>query len=74
MQMGIDYALITRRDLSTEGAELSRALLIALDDFAGAFRAWLQGKDPFPGARVGPPGQPSSRDKAIAAAERFGIA
>jgi hypothetical protein len=74
MQMGIDYALITRRDLSTEGAELTRALLIALDDYEGAFRTWLQGKDPFPGTHVGAPGGPSSRDKAIAAAKRLGIA
>jgi Fe-S-cluster containining protein len=74
MQMGIDYALITRRNLSTEGAELSRALLIALDDYEGALGIWLQGKDPFPGTHVGAPGRPSSRDKAIAAAKRLGMA
>jgi Fe-S-cluster containining protein len=74
MQMGIDYALITRRNLSTEGAELSRALLIALDDYEVALGIWLQGKDPFPGTHVGAPGRPSSRDKATAAAKRLGMA
>jgi Fe-S-cluster containining protein len=74
MQMGIDHALITRRNLSTEGSELSRALLIALDDYESAFRSWLQGKDPFPGAHVGAPGAPSSRDRTSAAAKRLGIA
>jgi Fe-S-cluster containining protein len=75
MQMGIDYALITRRNLSTEGAELSRALLIALDDYGGALTSWLAGKDPFPGTHhVGAPGAPSGREKAIAAARRLGLA
>jgi Fe-S-cluster containining protein len=74
MQMGIDHALITRRNLSTEGAELSRALLIALDDYESAFKSWLQGKDPFPGAHVGAPGAPSGRDRVSAAAKRLGIA
>ena len=41
MQIGIDYALISRRNLSTEGAELSRALLIALGDYDGALTTWL---------------------------------
>jgi Fe-S-cluster containining protein len=74
MQMGIDYALITRRNLSTERAELSRALLIALRDYDGALASWLQGKDPFPGTHVEAGGAPSSREKTIAAARRLGLA
>jgi hypothetical protein len=74
MQMGIDYALISRRKLSTEGAELSRALLIALADYEGALTSWLQGKDPFPGTHVEFPGALSSSARAIAAARRLGIA
>jgi hypothetical protein len=74
MQMGIDYALITRRNLSTERAELSRALLIALGDFDGALARWLQGDDPFPGTHVGASGAPSSNEKTIAAARRLGLA
>jgi Fe-S-cluster containining protein len=74
MQMGIDYALITRRNLSTERAELSRALLIALGDFDGTLTSWLQGNDPFPGTHVGAPGAPSSNERTIAAARRLGLA
>jgi Fe-S-cluster containining protein len=75
MQMGIDYALITRRSLSTEGAELSRALLIALNDYEGALTSWLAGKDPFPGTHhVSAPGAPSGKERAIAVARRLGIA
>jgi Fe-S-cluster containining protein len=74
MQMGIDYALITRRNLSTEGAELSRALKIALDNYEGALTSWLEGKDPFPAAHLGAPGAPSSNEKVIAVANRLGIA
>jgi Fe-S-cluster containining protein len=73
MQMGIDYALITRRNLPTEGAELSRALLIALRDYEGALTHWGEGNDPFPGTHVGVPGAPSSNERAIAAARRLGI-
>jgi Fe-S-cluster containining protein len=74
MQMGIDYALIARRNLSTEGAELSRALLIALRDYEGALTSWLAGEDPFPDTHVGGSGIPSNRERAIAAARRFGAA
>ena len=74
MQMGIDYALITRRNLSTEGAELSRALSVALRDYEGALTSWLAGEDPFLDAHIALPGALSSREKAIAAARRFGIA
>jgi Fe-S-cluster containining protein len=74
MQMGIDYALITRRNLSTEGAELSRALLIALRDYEGTLTSWLAGQDPFPDTHVGGPGTPSNSERAIAAARRFGAA
>jgi hypothetical protein len=72
--MGIDYALITRRNLSTEGAELSRALLIALADYEGALASWLQGKYPFPGTHLGASGAPSSHERAMSAARRLGIA
>jgi Fe-S-cluster containining protein len=74
MQMGIDHALLTRRDLSTEGAELSRALLIALRDPQATLTAWREGKDPFPGTHVGVSGAPSSRERAAAAAKRLGLA
>jgi Fe-S-cluster containining protein len=74
MQMGIDYALISRRNLPTERAELSRALLVALADYEGTLTSWLEGKDPFPGTHVGAPGAPSSTERAIAAARRLGIA
>jgi Fe-S-cluster containining protein len=72
MQLGIDYALGTRRNLSTERAELSRALLIALGDYEGTVMSWREGKDPFPGAHIGAPG--CSHDAATAAARRLGIA
>jgi len=74
MQLGIDYALVTRRNLSTERAELSRALLIALGDYDGTVMSWRQGKDPFPGTHIGAPGAPSSAETATAAARRLGIA
>jgi Fe-S-cluster containining protein len=73
MQLGIDYALIKRRNLSTEGAELSRALLIALRDYEGALTIWLAGEDPFPGTHLDVPGAQSSDQRAIAAARRLGI-
>jgi hypothetical protein len=73
MQAGIDHAFITRRNLSTEGAELSRALLIALDDYQGTLATWLGGDDPFPGTHLALPGAPSGRERAVAAARRFGI-
>jgi hypothetical protein len=74
MQAGIDYALLTRRNLSTEGAELARALLIALADYQGTMATWLAGKDPFPDAHRSPPAASTSNERAIAAARRFGIA
>jgi hypothetical protein len=74
MQLGIDHALGTRRKLSTERAELSRALLIALGDYEGTVTRWRQGKDPFPGTHIGTPGATSSSETASAAARRLGIA
>jgi hypothetical protein len=74
MQAGIDHALITRRNLSTEPAELSRALLIALADYPGTLANWLAGKDPFPGAHLDAPGALSGRERASAAAKHFGLA
>lgn len=74
MQMGIDHALATRRNLSTEGAELSRALLIALRDPQGTLAAWRDGTDPFPGTHIGVSGAPSGKDRGAAAAGRLGPA
>lgn len=74
MQAGIDYALLTRRNLSTEGAELARALLVALADYQGTLTSWLDGKDPFPGSHRAVPGAPTSSERAAAAARRFGLA
>jgi Fe-S-cluster containining protein len=73
MQAGIDYALLTRRNLSTEGAELARALLVALADYQGTLTNWLDGKDPFPGAHRAVPGAPTSSERAAAAVRRFGL-
>jgi Fe-S-cluster containining protein len=73
VQTGIDYALITRRNLSTELVEFSRALLIALSDHRGALTTWLAGDDPFPAAHVSVREGASSHDKAMAAARRFGV-
>jgi Fe-S-cluster containining protein len=72
VQAGIDYALIERRNLSVETAELSRALLVALDDHAGAMTRWLSGQDPFPDAHFISKGGRSDRERAISAATRFG--
>ena len=74
MQMGIDYAILTRRSLSTDGAELSRALLMALADYQGTLSAWLEGRDPFPSTHLEMPGMLSNSDRAMTAARRFGLA
>jgi hypothetical protein len=74
MQMGIDYALLTRRKLSSEDAELSRALLTALADYDAVLATWLIGQDPFPGSHVDKPGARSGAEKALEAARRFGLA
>jgi hypothetical protein len=74
MQLGIDYALITRRNLGTERVELGGALSIALSDFDGAITAWANGGDPFLACVVRRPGHPSNREMAEMAAKRFGVA
>jgi hypothetical protein len=74
MQMGIDYALLTRRKLSIESAELSRALLLALADYDGVLASWLAGEDPFPGSHIDKPGGRSAAERAVEAARRFGLA
>jgi len=74
MQMGIDYALISRRKLSTEKAELSRALLVALDNYPEALAGWLSGGDPFAGARFVSPRAPANAESVIAAGRRLGLA
>jgi Fe-S-cluster containining protein len=73
MQMGIDYALISRRNLSTEKAELSRALLIALDDYTTALTSWLEGGDPFASARS-PSARVSNAEMVTKAGRRLGLA
>lgn len=74
MQLGIDYAVTSRCDLSTERVELSHALAIALDEFDGALARWSKGEAPFPGGEIRPPGFPSNRELSHSAAKRFGIA
>lgn len=71
IQAGIDHALV-ERNFSVESAELSRALLVALDDHAGALTRWLSGQDPFPDAHFTAQGARSDRERAISAATRFG--
>jgi Fe-S-cluster containining protein len=73
-QMGIDYALISRRKLPIDLVELSRALLIALSDSQGALKSWLAGEDPFSGARAEARGASPGGEKAMSAARRFGVA
>jgi len=73
LQLAIDHAVITRRNLSTEKVELSRALLTALDDFEGTLTRWTNCEDPFQGAQVHFSGYPTNREMAKAAAKRFGI-
>lgn len=73
VQMGIDYALIKCRNLSTEKVELSRALLIALNGFDAAVTIWVHGHNPFPDCIAKRPGYPSNRNICIAAAKRFGV-
>lgn len=74
MQLGIDYALIRLRGLSTEKVELSRALSIALDHFESAFQTWIDGKEAFPDCHVDTGGGPSNHDLAERAAAQCGIA
>jgi hypothetical protein len=74
MQLGIDHALMTRRNLQVERVELSRAVLIALGDLEGTLQDWLEGRDPFADTHVRAPGEPSARASAEAAAKRFGMA
>ena len=73
MQLAIDHAVITRRNLSTEKVELSRALLSALDDFEGILTRWINCEEPFPEAQMRFSGYPTNREMAEAAAKRFGI-
>jgi hypothetical protein len=74
MQLGIDYALILRRNLSTEKAELSRALLIALDSYPEALASWLAGGEPFAGARFVSSRTGSNAETVITAGRRLGLA
>jgi Fe-S-cluster containining protein len=73
MQLGIDCALIKQRHFSTEKAEMSRALLIALEGFEGAFSAWINGEDPFPNCHPEQGSGPSHHDLVQMAAEQSGI-
>ncbi len=74
IQLGIDYALIKHKNLSTEKVEMSRALLIALDAFDASLATWLEGREAFPNCHVEAKGARSNRDLAERAAARSGIA
>jgi Fe-S-cluster containining protein len=74
MQLGIDYALIKLRGLSTEKVELSRALSIALENFEPAFQTWIDGKEAFPDCHVETGSGPSNHDLAESAAAQCGVA
>jgi len=73
MQLGIDCALIKLKHLSTEKAEMSRALLVALETFESAFSAWINGGDPFPDCHPELGSGPSNHDLVQMAAEQSGI-
>ncbi|WP_020173298.1 YkgJ family cysteine cluster protein [Methyloferula stellata] len=73
MQLGIDYALIKLKGLSTEKVELSRALLIALADFEPAFQTWIDGREAFPDCHVETGSGPSNSDLAESAAAQCGV-
>jgi hypothetical protein len=73
MQMGIDHALIKNRNLSTDSVELSRALLIALNNFDATISSWLQGDDPFLNCHARPAGFPSNGEMVADAAKRFNV-
>jgi hypothetical protein len=73
MQLGIDYALIARRNLGAERVELGGALSIALNDFDEAITAWASGQSPFSAFEVRRHGQPSNREMAETSARRFGV-
>ena len=74
MQLGIDYALIKQRHVSTEKVEMSRALLIALENFESAFQSWIDGEDPFPDCHPDKGNGPSNHDLAELAAAQCGVA
>jgi hypothetical protein len=74
MQLGIDYALIQLKGISTEKVELSRALSIVLENFDAAFQSWIDGKDPFHDCHADMGRGPSNRDLAARAAQHCGIA
>ncbi len=73
MQLGIDYALIQQRRVSTEKVEMSRALSIALENFEAALQNWIDGKDAFPDCRAEAGGGPSNQDLAEMAAAQCGV-
>jgi len=74
MQLGIDYALIKLKGVSTEKVELSRALSLALESFDYAFQSWADGKEPFPGCHAQMGSGPSNQNIAETAAKHCGIA
>jgi len=72
-QMGIDYALIKLKHLSTEKVEMSRALSIALNGFGAAFLNWINGREAFPNCHADTGSAPSNRDLAEMAAAHCGV-
>jgi Fe-S-cluster containining protein len=73
MQLGIDYALIKRKHVSTEKVEMSRALFIALENYEAAFLSWINGEDAFPNCHVDMGNGRSNQDLAEIAAAHCGI-
>lgn len=73
MGLGMDYALVSRLNLSTDKVELSRALMIALNDFDETLANWINEGNPFADCQVRPPGFPANRDMVEAAAKRFSV-
>jgi Fe-S-cluster containining protein len=73
LQLGIDYALIQCKHLSTEKVEMSRALLIALENFEETFSHWIKGQDPFPDCAIDMGNGLTNRDMAETAAAYCGV-
>lgn len=67
LNLGIQFALSTRKGFDVEPVELTRALLLSLEAFDMTAAMWLMGRDPFASCRLERP--PELQD--IASAQRF---
>lgn len=67
LNLGIQLALSSRKRLEVEPVELTRSLLLALEDFDKTAAMWLMGHDPFASCRVERPPELSD----LASAQRF---